>query len=113
MYADWVVGALERGAYLGVLVEADGRVVAGAGLTLLDWGPTKHDPHPLRGRIVNVYTVPHLRGRGLARLAVERVLREAHDLGLRTLSLGTTEAARPMYISLGFAPYPHEMMRRE
>jgi len=81
-YAAWVAGALARGSYLGWLVEVESVVVAGAGLVLLEWGPTREDPSPLRGRVVNVYTDPAWRRRGLAALLLERCLREAEASGV-------------------------------
>lgn len=48
-YAVWVAGALERGLYLGFLAVEEGRVVAGAGLTLLEWGQGAWRPAALAG----------------------------------------------------------------
>lgn len=56
MYARWLVGAIARGTYVGWLAEVGGEVMGGAGLVLLDWGPTGADPSPIRGRAANVYT---------------------------------------------------------
>ncbi|WP_199776926.1 GNAT family N-acetyltransferase [Deinococcus sp. NW-56] len=113
-YAAWVAGAVERGLYLGFLAEGEeGRVVAGAGLTLLEWGPTRGDPQPWRGRIVNVWTDPDFRRRGLARELVTRCVEAARERGVTRLSLGTTEAGRALYGALGFRASDTEMVRRE
>ncbi|MEF2280174.1 GNAT family N-acetyltransferase [Deinococcus sp. YIM 134068] len=112
IYAAWVADALRRGVYLGFLVENAGEVVAGAGLTLLEWGPTRGDPCPYRARIVNVWTHPDHRRRGLARALVTRCLDAARDRGVTRVSLGTSELARPLYESLGFRASRTEMTRR-
>ncbi|MDL2343332.1 GNAT family N-acetyltransferase [Deinococcus sp. MIMF12] len=113
VYAAWVADALERGVYLGFLaVGAAGEVVAGAGLTLLEWGPTRGDPQPWRGRIVNVWTEPGFRRRGLAREGVTRCLEAARERGVTRLSLGTTDAGRALYRELGFRTSGTEMVRR-
>lgn len=112
VYAAWVEHALARGTYRGLLAEHDGRVVAGAGLTRLDWGPTKDDPSSWRARIVNVYTEPAARRRGLARDLVTRLLVEARSAGVRTVTLGSTDAARALYASLGFRAVEREMTLR-
>lgn len=111
-YAAWVAGAVERGLYLGFLAEEEGRVVAGAGLTLLEWGPARGDPQPWRGRIVNVWTDPDFRRRGLARELVTRCLEAARGRGVTCLGLGTTEAGRALYEALGFQASGTEMVRR-
>ncbi|MFC6590939.1 GNAT family N-acetyltransferase [Deinococcus lacus] len=112
LYAAWLPGAMGRGIYLGWLTERDGEVVAGAGLTLLEWGPTKDDPQPWRGRVVNVWTHPAHRRRGLAHQLVGAALAEAEARGIHTVSLGATEMSRPLYEALGFRSYGAEMLRR-
>ncbi|MBB5233841.1 GNAT family N-acetyltransferase [Deinococcus budaensis] len=110
-YAAWVAGALERGVYLGWLAEKGGKVVAGAGVTLLEWGPSRGDPQPWRGRVVNVWTDPDFRRRGLARELVTRCLAAARGRGVSRLSLGTTPQARALYGALGFQASGTEMTR--
>jgi len=111
LYAAWVAPDISRGTYLGWLGEADGVVVAGAGLLLLDWGPTPEDPNPLRGRIGNVYTDPTWRRRGLATALLRRCLVEADVRGVRVLNLSTSSSARALYERLGFKVSETEMVR--
>ncbi|WP_420594896.1 GNAT family N-acetyltransferase [Deinococcus sp.] len=109
VYAEWVAGAMQRGTYLGWLVTESSQVIAGAGLTLLEWGPTRGQPNPLRARLVNVYTAPEWRRKGLARQLVETALREAAARNIGVVSLGTSPVARPLYLSLGFEESRTEM----
>src|SRR5688500_17928584 len=76
-YAVWVATAIDKGNYFGLLAEADGEVIAGAGVTLLDWGPTRDDPSPWRGRLVNVYTRPAYRSNGISSALCEALLAQA------------------------------------
>ncbi|MFC4639000.1 GNAT family N-acetyltransferase [Deinococcus hohokamensis] len=116
VYAAWVAGALARDRYLGFVAVNDGgggeEVVAGAGLTLLDWGPSRGDPQPDRGRLVNVWTHPAVRRQGLARTLVTLCLDAARNRGITHLSLGTSPAARGLYTALGFEPSGTEMTLR-
>ena len=109
-YADWVRGALGRGVYIGQLVVDGPAVIAGAGLILLEWGPNRTDPNPLRARLVNVWTHADYRRRGLARQLTTDLLNQAKGRGIRTVSLGTTDMGKPLYEGLGFRTYPHEML---
>jgi ribosomal protein S18 acetylase RimI-like enzyme len=112
-YATWVETALQHGKCLGFLMELDGEtVISGAGLTLLDWGPTRDNPQPFRGRIVNVWTHPDHRRQGHARAAVLACLAAAQRRGISRLSLGTTPEARALYESLGFRGSDTEMIFR-
>ena len=110
VYAAWVRGKMEAGEYVGLLARRGEDVLAGAGLLLLDWGPTRGNPGALRARLVNVWTHELHRRRGLARRLTEALLAEARAQGIGAVSLGSTQMARPLYESLGFKPYPHEML---
>lgn len=110
VYAAWVSGAIRREVYLGWLIDQSGTVLAGAGLTLLEWGPTRDNANPWRARLVNVYTAPQARRQGWARALALRALEEAQARGL-AVGLATTAEARALYVSLGFVPSLAEMRR--
>lgn len=111
-YERWVAVRIERGTYGGVFAEADGAVVAGAGSVLLDWGPTRGEPTGLRARIVNVYTAPDWRRRGIARGLVQEVIRRCQKRDVQVFSLASTDDSAALYESLGFVRYPQEMILR-
>ena len=103
-FTPWVQRHLTAGTYLGWLVEADGAVVAGAGLLVMDWPPHVIDPNPLRTYLLNVYTHPAHRGHGLARLLTEAAMAETRRRGVRIMTLHASEFGRPIYEKLGFTP---------
>ena len=111
-YANWLRQAIPDGRYLGLLAESNGEIIAGAGMTLLDWGPIRGDPHPYRGRIVNVFTVPAMRRQGIARSLLESVLKMGEQQGIQTFCLAASEDGAAMYQELGFFPYQNEMLRK-
>jgi GNAT superfamily N-acetyltransferase len=95
---------LASGEYLGWLAEANGEVVAGAGVLLHAYYP--NGPNP-RGRptayILNVYTEPAHRDRGLARQLVVEILGWCRAHEVVRASLHSSRAGRPVYRRLGFA----------
>lgn len=109
VYAAWVASVIRDGSYLGFLAEEDGQVIAGAGMTLLHWGPGRGDPQPFRARIVNVWTHPDHRRQGHAHRLVTACLGAARERGITRVSLGSTDAARALYMSLGFTVSRTEM----
>jgi GNAT superfamily N-acetyltransferase len=107
-----LAGALARAEYVGWLLtpeEAPGRVVAGAGVQLRDVLP-----HPVdidgevgvatgrHGIVLNVFTEPDWRRRGLAELLMRHVLAWARDQRLDRLVLHASAEGRALYERLGF-----------
>jgi ribosomal protein S18 acetylase RimI-like enzyme len=99
----WVAKAIEDGRYLGWLTEDDGKVVAGAGLLILDWPPHPLDPRSsARGYLLNVYVEPEYRRRHLATNLIDLALAEARRRGIRVVALHSTDEGRRLYESTGF-----------
>jgi ribosomal protein S18 acetylase RimI-like enzyme len=111
-YAVWLKAAIQREIYIGLVAESGHEVIAGAGMLLMEWGPTRGDPNPMRGRIVNVWTHPDWRRRGIASDLVQRLLAQAEKIGIRTIGLGSTPVSEALYRSLGFKQYVAEMICR-
>ena len=66
-FLPWVERKLASGDYLAWFAVAENNlVVAGAGLWLMDWPPHMLGSSTRRGNILNVYTEPEFRRRGLA-----------------------------------------------
>ena len=99
----WVAQAITDGKYLGFLTEDGGKVVAGAGLLLLDWPPHPLDPRStMRGYLLNVYVEPEYRRRKLASNLIELALAEARRRRIRVVALHSTEEGRRLYEAAGF-----------
>lgn len=99
----WVARAIDEGRYIGWLTEDEGRVIAGAGLLLLDWPPHPLDPRSTqRGYLLNVYVEPEYRRQRLASNLIELALAEARRRGIRVVALHSTEEARRLYEANGF-----------
>ncbi|SEL26792.1 Acetyltransferase (GNAT) domain-containing protein [Roseateles sp. YR242] len=111
-YATWVQPRLEAGRYLGLFAVVEDVVIAGAGIVLLDWGPTRSNPSGQMGRVVNVFTEEPFRRKGIARSLLSDLMSRCEALGVREFNLGATTDGRPLYQSLGFVDYAAEMRRR-
>ena len=64
--------------------------------------PTEDHPAGLRARLMNMYTVPGFRRRGIARALVTALIDEARQHGATEISLDATVAGRPLYRAPGF-----------
>ena len=102
---------LMDGTYRGWLVEVpEGKVVAGGGVIILEFQSHPRDPRPQRAWVVNMFTEPEHRRRGLARQLMETMLAWCTEEGMRFLYLHASDAGRPLYDSLGFT-LTNEMCR--
>jgi RimJ/RimL family protein N-acetyltransferase/GNAT superfamily N-acetyltransferase len=108
----WTERALASGEYIGWLAVPKNKpdaVVAGAGVQL-----RQVPPHPLRpakegrfakGRhaiVLNVFTEPEWRHRGVARLLMDEIMRWSREEKLDVLVLHASAQARSLYESMGF-----------
>lgn len=94
---------LREGFYYGWLAMVNSEVAAGAGIIIHDW--LTHPSWPQRGKrayILNVYTEPKFRRRGLARKVMQAAIDCAKREGLGVVWLHATDRGRPLYEQLGF-----------
>jgi ribosomal protein S18 acetylase RimI-like enzyme len=102
--------ALPSGAYRGWLVEYDGAVVAGGGLIPQPGVPRPENIHGGdEAYLLNVYTDPAHRRRGLARRLMDDMLGWCRERGLARVVLHASEDGLALYTSLGFEPKRNEM----
>jgi GNAT superfamily N-acetyltransferase len=103
--------ALPRGEYYGWVVELHGRVIAGAGAFCRTLMPNPDAPEGGEEvYVLNVYTEPEHRRRGLARQLMQVILAWCQARGVARVTLHASDDGRPLYESLGFLP-TNEMRR--
>jgi len=95
---------LADGTYRGWLAEESGRVVAGGGIIMLPYHSSPRDPKPRRAWIVNMYTEPSHRRRGLARRLMAAMIAWCREQRMSAVYLHASDEGRALYDSLGFTP---------
>jgi GNAT superfamily N-acetyltransferase len=90
------------GDFVAWLAEIDDLPVGTAAIL---WYP--HPPGPrsligLEAYVLNVYTKPKFRRRGVARALIARVIADARAVGVRRIWLRSSREGRPLYEELGF-----------
>lgn len=102
-YALWLREKMANDEYLGwFALDAAGAPVSGVGLWAQEWPAGPIDQTGKRAYLMNVYTEPPYRQRGLARRLVQIALDWARQHGMETALLNASKAGRPLYESLGF-----------
>jgi GNAT superfamily N-acetyltransferase len=103
--APWLATALADGSYRGFLAEGkNGRVVAGGGV-LIGYCPARPGDLNIRNAvIVNVFTEPEFRRRGLARQLMLLIIQWLKDQGFLSVVLQASDDGQHLYESMGFVP---------
>jgi GNAT superfamily N-acetyltransferase len=99
----WLTRALADGSYRHWLaLDGSGRVAGGGGVLLGPWLANPKDPCTERAVILNVYTEPEFRKRGIARQVMVTILEWLKQRGFRAVNLHASAEGRPLYEKLGF-----------
>jgi|SRR5450631_264517 len=99
----WLARALADGSYRHWLaLDVSGRVTGGGGVLLCPWPASPKDPCTQRAVILNVYTEPEFRKRGIARQIMLAILVWIKEQGFRAVNLHASKQGRHLYEELGF-----------
>lgn len=102
--------ALASGNHVGYLV-FDGDLFIGAGgVSFFRVMPTFHNPTGWKAYIMNMYTNPAYRRRGIAYHMLELLVQEAGKREVSFISLEATQMGRPLYERYGFVKMEDEMV---
>lgn len=104
-YHHWL--AIER------VIDREERVVGGGGVLLSPWPANPKDPCTERALILNIYTEPDYRKRGIARQIMVTILDWLKSRGLRGVNLHASPEGRHLYEKLGFEPTNEMRLRFE
>ncbi|WP_298017446.1 GNAT family N-acetyltransferase [uncultured Dysosmobacter sp.] len=106
---DYYSRALRDGSCIVYLVFDNGQVVGTGGISFFRVMPTYHDPTGEKAYIMNMYTAPTHRRRGIAIHTLDLLVSAAKARGVTHISLEATDMGRPLYQAYGFVPMAHEM----
>ena len=71
--------------------------------------PTYHNPSGKKAYIMNMYTHPDYRRRGIAYKTLDRLIYDIKCKGITSVSLEATAMGRPLYEKYGFVKMNDEM----
>ena len=101
--------ALESGEHIAYLVYDNGKFIGAGGLSFYQVMPTYHNPTGKKAYIMNMYTNPAYRRKGIAYQTLNLLVADAKNKGIDAISLEATEMGRPLYEKFGFTGMNDEM----
>ena len=101
--------ALLDGSHTAYLVFDEQKIVGTGGVSYFQVMPTYHNPSGLKAYIMNMYTNPEYRRRGIAIETLRLLVEDAKEKGISAISLEATDMGRPLYEKFGFVKLNDEM----
>ncbi len=99
----YLAEALPSGAFIAWMAVADGQVVASSGLIFIARPPSARNLSGREAHILNMYTVPEWRGRGIATRLLRELIGAARDADAHRIWLHASADGQPIYEKAGFA----------
>lgn len=104
-FETWLRIRMTQGLYKGWFAEnSEGCIVAGSGVWLIDWPSHMVGQSEYRGYILNVYTEPDYRKRGLAHQLTQTAMDWCWENDIDVVILHASVQGRPIYEGMGFKP---------
>jgi GNAT superfamily N-acetyltransferase len=100
---------LATGKYVGFAAVAQGRIVGNGGLVFLERPPYNGNLAGSEAYLMNMYTDPEWRQKGVAEGIVNRILPFAKEAGAKRIWLHSEPKAKRIYERAGFVPKSSEM----
>lgn len=101
--------ALCDGTHIAYLIFDANCFVGTGGVSFFQVMPTYHNPSGKRAYIMNMYTRPAYRRRGIAYKTLDRLVCDIKCKGITSISLEATAMGRPLYEKYGFVKMNDKM----
>lgn len=95
--------------YVGFVAVADSEIIATSGLVFHEHPPSNRNPTGREGYIMNMYTMPDHRRRGIATRLLQMLIEYAREKQCGKISLHVMPLGNSIYLNAGFVPIQSEM----
>jgi GNAT superfamily N-acetyltransferase len=102
--SSYLTSAMADGSFRAWLATVGHRIVAGGAVVISPWPAHPYDLQCRRATILNVYTDPEYRRRGIARQLMQTMIAWCQREGFARVTLHASDDGRHLYESLGFEP---------
>lgn len=107
---EYFIKAIIDKSFISWLAIDKGKIVGTSGLCFYKRPPSYKNITGEAAYIMNMYTVPIYRGRGIASALFEKTVLEAKNMGYAKISLNATAMGKPLYLKFGFKETGDEMV---
>jgi GNAT superfamily N-acetyltransferase len=107
---DYLARTLPVGEFLAWVAEDQERIIAASGLVFNQKPPHGRNRSGKEGFVLNMYTLPDRRGRGIATALMQTIVQFVREQGVTCIRLHASEDGMGIYTKLGFRPDHSEMV---
>lgn len=104
--------ALPAQHYLGVIARQNGRLAATGGMVFREQPGSFKNPTGKTAYILNMYTLPEFRRKGISTAIMEQLMDIARSKGYNSFELHATPDGEPVYQKLGFYKHSEPTYRK-
>ena len=101
--------ALGDDSHIAYLIYDGNRFVGAGGVSFFQVMPTYHNPSGNKAYIMNMYTVPEYRRKGIAYKTLDLLVNDVLNRGITSIALEATDMGRPLYEKYGFVKMNNEI----
>ena len=102
--------ALEQKSYIGFIAEENGIPAGTGGICLHIHPPSYGVPNGKTACLLNMYTLPAFRGRGVAGKILSLLIEKAKEKECCKVYLNASSMGKPLYLKNGFSDVENEMV---
>lgn len=106
---NYYVQALSDESHTAYLVFDNNKFIGAGGISYYKVMPTFHNPSGKKAYVMNMYTNPEYRRKGIAYKTLDLLINDAKEKGIDFISLEATDMGRPLYEKYGFVKMNDEM----
>lgn len=95
--------SMKEGSFFALMALYEGAAVAFGGMVIRKIPGDFNKPSYLEGDILNMYTIPEARRKGISSLILAELLKEAKEMGISKVALHTSKDGEKLYRKFGFS----------
>jgi GNAT superfamily N-acetyltransferase len=96
--------------FIGIICEYNGKIISAAYLILSEKPPNPNFINGKTGTLMNVYTYPEYRKKGIAAKLIMEIIKEAKNINVKIINLEATNAGIKLYEKIGFKESEYKSM---
>ena len=107
---EFFLNHIQDESFIAWIALDEGKVIATSGLCFYHVPPTYENLSGITAYIMNMYTIPEYRERGIASRLLEYLIEEARSRSCLKVTLNASQMGRPLYEKYGFKDICNDMV---